>query len=89
MQANPNLVVKFADTEKERQLRRMQQMSNSMGLFNQMAVNPSLSIYGSYQVRGFTVLKPYSTGGFEWIFINFLKSAASSLQTSESHLKPS
>ena len=30
----------------------------------------------------------YSIGGFEWIFINLLKSAALSLQTSEHNLKP-
>ena len=29
----------------------------------------------------------YSIGGFEWIFISLLKSAAFSLQTSENNLK--
>ena len=34
-------------------------------------------------------LKPfYSIGGFEWIFINLIESAAFSLQTSENNLKP-
>ena len=34
-------------------------------------------------------LKPwYTIGGFEWIFINRLKSAAFSLRTSENNFKP-
>ena len=49
--ASSSLVVKFADTEKERQLRRKQQMADNMGLIHPFVFN-QFGTYGSYAQVG-------------------------------------
>ncbi|XP_018898222.1 CUGBP Elav-like family member 4 isoform X4 [Bemisia tabaci] len=46
--ASSSLVVKFADTDKERQLRRMQQMSGNMQLLNPYVFNQFGAAYGAF-----------------------------------------
>lgn len=49
--ASSSLVVKFADTEKERQLRRLQQMTGNMSLINPFVFN-QFGPYGAYAQVG-------------------------------------
>ncbi|GAA6066742.1 CUGBP Elav-like family member 5 isoform X1 [Tachysurus ichikawai] len=57
--ASSSLVVKFADTDKERTIRRMQQMVGQFGIFNPAIALP-FSTYSSYAHALFPDLCPYT-----------------------------
>lgn len=65
--ASSSLVVKFADTEKERQLRRMQQMAGNMSLLNPFVFNQ----FGAYGAYAQVTLQYNYIIGYHWCFCHF------------------
>lgn len=71
-------MVKYADTEKERQLRRMQQMAGNMSLINPFVFN-QFGPYGAYAQVGWPLLYCSNAGAAQQLLLATAAGAAAAV----------